>query len=262
VIALVPMTESEYEVYLEQSVEEYAREHVRAGRWSEEEASDEARRELQAVLPQGVRTPGQYLSLITDEQLQKRVGVLWFAVRTRAGRQEAFVCDIVIFEEFRRHGYARQVFARLGRASQATGGNLDQPACLWAQCCRTPALREVGVYGYQHPDDEEVGARVSAMFLHGKAAIIEEDRRPPELVHDKASWNYWLIHTLLYSSKEHTCKKNGRRKALCRACRFKSPGPGSSFMDAKTLRIETGRRAIVDPCSSMPVKQDVSPFIK
>jgi ribosomal protein S18 acetylase RimI-like enzyme len=45
--------------------------------------------------------------------------VLWFALRSRAGQQQAFVCDVVIFEEFRRRGYARRAFELLeGRARE------------------------------------------------------------------------------------------------------------------------------------------------
>jgi ribosomal protein S18 acetylase RimI-like enzyme len=115
------MTEGEYEVYIEQSLEAYASEHMRAGRWSEEEAFEQARQELQAVLPQGLHSPDQYLTMIVDEQLGQRVGVLWFALRTRAGESEVFVCDIVIFEEFRRHGYARQAFALLEERARQLG---------------------------------------------------------------------------------------------------------------------------------------------
>jgi RimJ/RimL family protein N-acetyltransferase len=120
-IALIPMIESEYQVYIEQSLQEYAREHVRAGRWNEEEALHQAKQELQEILPQGLHSPDQYLSMIVDEQLGKPVGVLWFALRPRAGQQQAFVYDVVIFEEFRRHGYARRAFELLEERARELG---------------------------------------------------------------------------------------------------------------------------------------------
>lgn len=109
-IELISMTELEYQMYAKKSIQEYAEEHVRGGRWSKEEALQKATEEVQAILPQGLRTPGNYLSMIVEKQSGVRVGVLWFAIQERAGQQQAFVYDVVIFEEFRRHGYATQAF--------------------------------------------------------------------------------------------------------------------------------------------------------
>jgi RimJ/RimL family protein N-acetyltransferase len=120
-VALIPMTENEYQMYVEQSLQEYAQENVRAGRWSQAEALQQAKQELQKILPQGFHSPGHYLSMIVDEQLEKRVGVLWFALRTQAGQQQAFVYDVVIFEAFRRHGYATRAFQLLEERARQLG---------------------------------------------------------------------------------------------------------------------------------------------
>jgi ribosomal protein S18 acetylase RimI-like enzyme len=120
-VALIPMTESEYQLYIEQSIQEYAWEHVRAGRWNEEEALQQAKQELQKILPQGFHSPSHYLYMIVDEQLEKRVGVLWFALRAQAGQQRAFVYDVVVFEEFRRRGYATRAFQLLEERARELG---------------------------------------------------------------------------------------------------------------------------------------------
>ncbi len=75
-VELIPMTENEYQTYLERSLREYAQEHVRAGQWSEEEALPQAKQELQKILPQGLHSPDNYLYMIVDKQLEKRVGTI------------------------------------------------------------------------------------------------------------------------------------------------------------------------------------------
>lgn len=42
-VRLVPMNESEFEIYLEKAIPEYAADKARAGDWSEEEALERSR---------------------------------------------------------------------------------------------------------------------------------------------------------------------------------------------------------------------------
>ena len=120
-VELIPMTEKEYRTYVEQSMKEYAQEHMRAGRWSTEEALHKAEQELQEILPQGLHSSSNYLYMIVEKQIGKPVGVLWFALHARAGQQQVFVYDIAIFEEFRRHGYATQTFQLLEERARELG---------------------------------------------------------------------------------------------------------------------------------------------
>jgi len=50
-IELVPMTESEYQVYLARAVAEYAADKVQAGNWSEAEAIEQSRLSFEHYLP-------------------------------------------------------------------------------------------------------------------------------------------------------------------------------------------------------------------
>src|ERR1700730_120390 len=85
-IRLVPMTEAEFQVYLEQSIANYAQEHIKAGRWSPEDGLRSAQAEYQQLLPDGLATKDNYLFSIEDEELGKKVGILWFAVLERGGQ--------------------------------------------------------------------------------------------------------------------------------------------------------------------------------
>src|SRR5436305_519046 len=100
-VELVPMTEDEFQMYLQYSVQSYAQDHIKSGRWSEAEAQQKAEEEFQRYLAQGLQTPAHYLTMIFDVALEKNVGILWFALNERAGQQQAFVYDIEIFQEFR-----------------------------------------------------------------------------------------------------------------------------------------------------------------
>jgi RimJ/RimL family protein N-acetyltransferase len=109
-VQLVPMTESEFQTFFEVLVPDYAQEHVQAGRWKAEEAQQKALEEVQQLLPEGQATSGHYFYSIVDEESGRRVGTLWFAEDRRRPEPSAFVYDVIIFEEFRRHGYASQAF--------------------------------------------------------------------------------------------------------------------------------------------------------
>lgn len=120
-IALVPMTEANFQTYCERAIAEYAKGHVRSGRWSQEEAYEQAHRQYQELLPQGVATPTHYLYTLTDVSTQTPVGILWLALQSQAGKQVAFIYDVAIELAFRRTGYATQAFETLEQQVRALG---------------------------------------------------------------------------------------------------------------------------------------------
>src|SRR5689334_1371017 len=83
-IQLEPMTEAEFQAYLEPAIEEYGQEHVKSGRWRAEEATEKSTAEFRALLPDGVHSTDQHLFAIKDEA-GTQVGILWFAVRDNNG---------------------------------------------------------------------------------------------------------------------------------------------------------------------------------
>lgn len=112
-VALRPMTDQEFETYIERLIPGYAQEHVRAGSFPEADAENIARQEVMSLVPEGVHTTDHYLYVIEDEPGGNAVGVLWFARQTRGATTIAFVYDIEIDEQFRRRGYASQAFGLL-----------------------------------------------------------------------------------------------------------------------------------------------------
>jgi RimJ/RimL family protein N-acetyltransferase len=112
-VALIPMDEAEFRAYLAWSIADYAQEHIRTGHWSPEEGLQRAEQQFRELLPDGLASPDQYLFSIQDTVSGEKVGMLWFAVQTRGGKPGAFVYDVKIEEQFRRHGYGEQAFLAL-----------------------------------------------------------------------------------------------------------------------------------------------------
>lgn len=118
-IRFEPMDEQAFAAYLAQTMDEYAAEHVRGGRWSPAEASQAARAEYDKLLPQGLQTPDNYFCLLVDEARGERVGHIWYFHDRK--RDRIFLYDIAIDEAQRRKGYARQALARLEEEARQLG---------------------------------------------------------------------------------------------------------------------------------------------
>ena len=74
---LVPMTQVEYDAFIERVVPEYAEDKVRAGQWAALDALERSRKEYLDDLPQGVETKNQYLYTVFDGE--KEVGMIWLS---------------------------------------------------------------------------------------------------------------------------------------------------------------------------------------
>ena len=95
-VRLVPMTENEFEAYLDQTVPKYAAENVRAGYWSEEGALERSRKIYLNLLPRGVETENNYLFHIQTEESGEKVGVVW--IKHEVPRPHGFIFDIRLDE--------------------------------------------------------------------------------------------------------------------------------------------------------------------
>jgi RimJ/RimL family protein N-acetyltransferase len=120
-VRLDPMTQAEFEAYVEFLVHEYAQDHVDAGNWRAEEALELARESTRHLLPDGLETEDHYLCTLRDATLGETVGVVWFAAERRQGGPRAFVYDLWIEEAYRRRGYATQALGALEARVQELG---------------------------------------------------------------------------------------------------------------------------------------------
>jgi len=110
---LRPMSEEAYDEYVNNSVPNYAREKVASGEWQEEASIERARDVFNEMLPQGLKTPDNYLFEVIDEWNDTPVGVLWITTRERAGQKIAYICDVYIDSDQQSKGHASRALRAL-----------------------------------------------------------------------------------------------------------------------------------------------------
>jgi ribosomal protein S18 acetylase RimI-like enzyme len=106
-VTLDPMTESEYGAYIGEAVSKYALDKTESGEWAEQDALELSRADFERLLPDGIKTPDQFIFTVRDGESGKAVAVLWLALRMKAGRVEGYVFDIEVVEGFRSLGFGR-----------------------------------------------------------------------------------------------------------------------------------------------------------
>ena len=118
---LVPMSEAAFAEYMAASVPAFADDKVASGQWSADTALELSRQGYEALLPQGLATPDNYLFEICSATAPGVVGMLWFAVQERAGKKIAYVYDVMIHPEHRRNGHGTRAFRELEAMVHALG---------------------------------------------------------------------------------------------------------------------------------------------
>lgn len=121
VIRLAEMTEEEFSRYLALAIDDYARAHVTAGRWTEEEAHAESEKEFHTLLPDGLHSANQHIHTLVDEATSERVGMIWFGLREEGGEVGAWIWDFHVWDEFQGRGYGRQALSALDDAVRKLG---------------------------------------------------------------------------------------------------------------------------------------------
>lgn len=118
-LRLIPMTENEFETYLEKTIPEYAAENVRAGYWSKEGALERSRNSYLKLLPDGVKTENNYLFQIQIEATGENIGILW--MKHELPRPHGFVFDIRLEESYRGKGYGKQAMLAIEGIGKSLG---------------------------------------------------------------------------------------------------------------------------------------------
>lgn len=120
-VHLVPMAQDDFEKYRAYAIPNYAQEKVRAGNWQSEEALHLAESDYNKLLPDGLSSPHNYLYNIVTEPDELTVGMLWLAANPKDPDRNAFIYDFLIYETYRRHGYASQALLAVEEKVRALG---------------------------------------------------------------------------------------------------------------------------------------------
>jgi ribosomal protein S18 acetylase RimI-like enzyme len=111
------MSSDDYGPFMENLIREYAADHIRSGQWSEQEGLTEAQKDVGRLLPAGRDSPGHFFFTIVSDAPGEKVGALWFALEPRG----AFIYDLLVFERFRRRGFAEQAMRLLEQVAREKG---------------------------------------------------------------------------------------------------------------------------------------------
>ena len=106
-VTLVEMTDEEFARRRGPMVRDYARDLFEGGGLTVEQAAAEAERQTAEILPAGAHSPGQLLRTAWVDGHE--VGWIWVSTPGHAMPGMAWVDDIRVAEQHRRHGYAQGI---------------------------------------------------------------------------------------------------------------------------------------------------------
>jgi ribosomal protein S18 acetylase RimI-like enzyme len=116
---LIPMTQSEYEIFREQTVVEYAADNVRAGYWAESEAVEKSRKEFERLLPKGMQSENHFLYTVYDGE--NAVGLIWLRANLDRPAPGGFIFGLRIDEKFRGMGHGKQAMLLIEEKARELG---------------------------------------------------------------------------------------------------------------------------------------------
>ncbi len=120
-IALTPMTESEYRAFAAAAVRDYAADKAASGEWPADAAPALSRQAYDELVPHGLATPAHCFFTLVDPATTAAVGTLWIATRARAGRRIAYVYGVNVDPAHQRQGHATAAFRALEDWARSAG---------------------------------------------------------------------------------------------------------------------------------------------
>lgn len=112
------MTDKEFENYFERTVNNYAKEKIKAGNWDKDSAIEKAEKSVDQLLPNGVETENNYLYSIYNND--KHLGYIWYKIDGE-NKRVAFLCDIIIFKKYRNRGFGKKTMKLFERKVKELG---------------------------------------------------------------------------------------------------------------------------------------------
>jgi GNAT superfamily N-acetyltransferase len=143
-VKLEPMTDAEFESFLERETEDFATQNVDAGQWLQEEASAQSRTVHASLLPDGNRTANHFFLMIREEGAGKDVGTAWFAISDRSLVKEAFVYYLEVFEAWRGKGFGVKALLAIERKARELGASKISLHAFWHNQRAISLYKKVG----------------------------------------------------------------------------------------------------------------------
>ncbi|WP_338651561.1 GNAT family N-acetyltransferase [Lysinibacillus sp. Y5S-8] len=120
-ISLKPMNQEEFKQYISYAIEDYAKDKIASGNWSEDEAINLSRESFERLLPNGEKTENNHLlSIFHDDIL---VGMIWISQKAPKNPNEGYIYDFVIFEQYQGQGYGKKAMKEAEIIAKELGMN-------------------------------------------------------------------------------------------------------------------------------------------
>lgn len=101
-VTLEPMTQKTFDEIYENSIQEYAHEHIKSGDWEAKGAIERARSDFEKLLPYGLATENQ--DLFSVNYLDEMIGYCWLHFERIKKKTKCFIYDVHIFDSYRGQG--------------------------------------------------------------------------------------------------------------------------------------------------------------
>ncbi|MGE8001224.1 GNAT family N-acetyltransferase [Lysinibacillus sp. NPDC093190] len=120
-ITLKPMNQEEFKQYISYAIEDYAKDKIASGNWSEDKAIDLSRESFERLLPQNEKTENNHLFSIFHNDIL--VGMIWISQKAPTNPNEGFIYDFVIFEQYQGQGYGKKAMKEAEIIAKKLGMN-------------------------------------------------------------------------------------------------------------------------------------------
>ncbi|MFO3790450.1 GNAT family N-acetyltransferase [Bacillus mojavensis] len=117
-LTLEDMTVEEFKAFRGMSVQNYAKQNIASGTWTEKEAMEKSEQAYEKMIPHGRNSSNHTFWNITNEQ-GERIGWLWLYADPLHPQKEAFIYSFGLYEAYRGKGLAQLALQTLdGRARE------------------------------------------------------------------------------------------------------------------------------------------------
>lgn len=120
-ITLQTMNQEEFKQYISYAIEDYAKDKITSGNWSEDEAIDLSRKSFERLLPKDEKTENNHLLSIFHNDIL--VGMIWISQKAPTNPSEGFIYDFVIFEQYQGQGYGKKAMKEAEIIAKELGMN-------------------------------------------------------------------------------------------------------------------------------------------
>ncbi|WP_413286966.1 GNAT family N-acetyltransferase [Bacillus mojavensis] len=119
-LTLEDMTVEEFKAFRGMSVQNYAKQNIASGTWTEKEAIEKSEQAYEKMIPDGRNSSNHNFWNITNEQ-GERIGWLWLYADPLHPQKEAFIYSFGLYEAYRGKGLAQLALQTLDERAREMG---------------------------------------------------------------------------------------------------------------------------------------------